>query len=161
MLLTLMPVVNIVAVMIGGGDELSYDHGIAMTSCGIQGAPCWTVVELQVGNTGSVRQDLIEIDLGTFPDWSTMGHRVVKIVASTAQLQTPRVTIESARKHIRIENLDANQMIEFELLVVGLAARENLEHAKPVVQASGRVIESNPKATALVRAFRTAFAFLI
>jgi len=160
-LLVLAPVVNIVAVIVGGGDELSYDHGLGMTTCRIEGAPCWTIVELQVGNTGSVPQDVIDIDLASFPDWSLMGQRVVNIVASGAETQPPEVTVDVVNKRIRVERLDTNRMVDFELLVVGQAGRAKLADAKPVIRASGRVIKSNPKATALVRAFRTAFAFLI
>jgi hypothetical protein len=160
-LIVLAPVVNVAAVLIRGGDELSYDHGLGMTTCRIEGAPCWTIVQLEVGNTGSVLQEVVEVDLASFPDWSLMGQRVVNIVASGAETQPPRVTVDAEHKQIRIERLEVNRMINFELLVVGQAERAKLADAKPVVRASGRVIESNPKATALVRAFRTAFAFLI
>jgi hypothetical protein len=160
-LLVLAPVVNIVAVLIGGGDELSYDHGLGMTTCRIESAPCWTIVELEIGNTGSVLQEVVDIDLASFPDWSLMGQRVVNIVASGVQTQPPEVTVDVEHKRIRVERLEVNRMIDFELLIVGQAGRAKLADAKPVVRASGRVIESNPKATALVRAFRTAFAFLI
>lgn len=160
-LLIILPVVNMVSVMIGGGEQLSYTHGIASSSCRIERASCWTVVDFQVGNTGSVRQDLVEIDLTAFPDWSSMGQRVVNIVASNAELKAPEMTIDAGRKLVRIEDLDANQMVEFQLLVVGRSARTSLENATPVVRASGRVIHGSPKATALARAFRTAFAFLL
>ena len=160
-LVALMPVVNVIAVLFGGGDELSYDQGIGMTSCGIEGAPCWTIVELHVGNTGSVPQEHVEIDLDSFPAWAEMGHRVVKIVASSGQLESPVVTVDAEGKRIRIDRLGANHTVEFELLVIGRGARAELDHAKPAVSASGRVIRSNPKATALARAFRTAFAFFI
>lgn len=160
-LLIFMPAVNMVSVMLGGGEQLSYTHGIASSSCRIEKAPCWTVVDFQVGNTGSVSQDLVEIDLTAFPDWSNMGQRVVNIVASGAELEAPEVTIDTGRKQVRIEDLEANQMVEFELLVVGRSARASLDDAMPVISASGRVIKSSPKATALARAFRTAFAFLL
>ena len=160
-MLVLMPAVNVVAVLFGGGNEVSYDYGVYGTSCGIPQAGCVTFTELTIGNTGASSQQLIEIDFSDLPPWQNVSHGAVKIVASNDEWVYPNIRIDVERRQIAIDNLDENLMVEFHLTYYGPEANQTLEHATPAIHATGRVIASNPKATAFARAIRTAFAFLI
>ena len=156
-----LPTVDIVAVMLGGGSELSYTFGPGVSTCRYESVPCFTYVNLQIGNTGSRMQEQIRVDLRQLPQWANANHYVIKIVASNEPLMPPTVSVDADERTIDIAGLSPNQMITFQILVPRSLTRDDLESARPTIEARGRVIESSPKATALARAFRTAFAFLL
>jgi hypothetical protein len=160
-MLIFMPAVNVVSVLIGGGKELSYDFDVSVSSCRADSPRCVTFVMLQIGNTGAVSQDSIEVDMQKLPVWTSVTHGYVKIVASNDVVVPPAVAIDRANRAISIRNLPENLMLEFGFIWYGREANQALLALKPEIRAEGRVVESNPKATALARAFRTAFAFLI
>lgn len=160
-LVLLLPAVNVVSVLFGGGSEVSYSFSLFASTCSQLSAPCLTYARLDLGNTGSRAQDHIEIELSDLPPWSAVDHYPVKIVASNKLLDPPVVTVDGDRQRIAIEGLAANQMITFQFVIPGRITRDELRAASPRIDSTGRVIESNPKATALARAFRTAFAFLL
>lgn len=157
----LLPAVNLFSVLFGGGSEVSYSFSLLASTCRQVSAPCLTYAELDLGNTGSRQQELIEIELGELPPWSAVDHYPVKIVASNRPFVPPVVTVDDDRQRIAIEGLAANQMITFQFVIPGRITRDELRAAAPRIESTGRLIESSPKATALARAFRTAFAFLL
>ena len=157
----LLPAVNIFGVFVGGGTQVSYAFRLVANTCRIQSAPCLTYAELQLGNTGSRDQDRIEIELTNLPPWSAADHYSVRIVASSDPFVFPVVSADPGQQRITVERLAANQMVTFQFVIPGSVTRDEFEAASPRIQAAGRVIESSPKATALARAFRMAFAFLL
>ena len=160
-LMLLLPAVNVVSVLFGGGSEVSYSFSLFASTCRQLSAPCLTYAELDLGNTGRRQQEHIEIELSDLPPWSAVDHYSVKIVASNRPFVAPAVTVDDDRQRIVIEGLVANQMITFQFVIPGRITRDELRAAAPRIESTGRVIEGSPKATALARAFRTAFAFLL
>jgi hypothetical protein len=160
-LVLMLPAVNVVSVLFGGGSEISYSFGLAASTCRLNSVPCLTYAELDLGNTGSRPQELVEIDLTDLPRWSAVDHYTVKIVASNDPFVVPVVTANAEQQRITVQGLAANQMITFWFVIPGQVTRDELRDATPDIRSAGRVIESSPKATALARAFRTAFAFLL
>jgi hypothetical protein len=157
----MLPAVNLFSVLFGGGSELSYSFSLVASTCRQIRAPCLTYAELDIGNTGSRWQDLIEIELGDQLRWSGVDHYSVKIVASNEPFVPPVVLADTGQQRIAVRGLAENQMITFQFVIPGRVTRDEFRETEPTIRAAGRVIESSPKATALARAFRTAFAFLL
>lgn len=159
--LMLMPAVNLFSVLFGHGTELSYSGDTSFSTCRMEHVSCVTYVEIKLGNTGTEPQDDVEIDLSKFPRWNTVSYGFKKIVASNESLRQPEVSIDRQVGTIRIDRLEVNLMLEFDIGFFGEESYRALEGAEAVIHSRGRVVESDPKATALARAFRTAFAFLL
>ena len=157
----LLPAVNVFSVLFGGGTEVSYSFSLLASTCPQLSAPCLTYAELDLGNTGSRQQEHIEIEFGDLPPWSAVDHYPGRIVASNEPFVPPLVRVDGEGQRIDIEGLAANQMITFRFVMPGRVTPDELRAASPRIESAGRLIESSPKATALARAFRIAFAFLL
>jgi hypothetical protein len=144
-------------------DEVSYSAGLSMTTC--QGflangysspESCRATYGIVLGNTGTNPQDEIQVTLSPVPETWLLGTGVLDIVASAQRRSRPDISHVQVDEslHITIANLEPNRLVELDVMTRGAEAAELLTSTTIQVDATGAVIESNPRLTVTARFFR-------
>jgi hypothetical protein len=165
-----VPFVPFLSVFFGTGTEVAYKGSIVTSTCagGLMGGPaaralCVSIYEVDVGNTGDVAQPEVRVTFHNAPTLPTVNHRVLDIVATNDKHRTPRVEWEAVGKEpvLVIRDLDPNVLVHISYTALGPKAAIRLRDMKLSAQARGRVINVDPKATAVWRAIRAAMQMFL
>ncbi|MFM1895765.1 MAG: hypothetical protein RLZZ385_839 [Pseudomonadota bacterium] len=152
--------------LFASNDELSFDTRVLSSTCAGLLADerrppenCVVIYGIELGNTGTNPQPLIEVRLGGAPEIWRLDEQVVDIVASARRRGSPEVRIDSLPDAalIRVENLEPNRLLSLRLAFLGLQASRQLETMTVEVSASGSLINTSPHLTVLSRFLRNLF----
>lgn len=143
--------------------EISYDAGVSNSTCSALYFPddkdrsrCTTQFLVVVGNTGTVAQNLISVELDYVPTVQRMNWTTLDIVASSVRRDRATITeqVKGEGRVFLIENLAPNRLVEFSFTARGDQARAALENIQVTVEGEGRHINSNPHLTLASRFIR-------
>jgi hypothetical protein len=135
--------------------EVRYAGALGFSRCvGIAGEPaCSFRYRLSVGNTGTVGQDGIRVVLPPMPPRASVTTAVSDIVASAQRTPQPATRQQDAGGGtlFTIAGLAPNTLVDIDV-DCALCASEHLtafNHARPVVEAQGAVIQGDPRVASL------------
>ena len=147
-------------VVFASRDEVSYEAGINFSTCGDlyfntgeDRSRCTTQFLVVLGNTGTVTQERVTVELDYVPEVQRLNWTLLDIVASS--VRAPRAGIIEERKNqgrgLTITGLVPNRLVEISFTARGPEAQALMDTINVRVTATGRVINSNPHLTVLSR----------
>ncbi|MDP6536185.1 MAG: hypothetical protein QGG02_07640 [Gammaproteobacteria bacterium] len=141
-------------------DEISFSAGTGLSTCGdffIEDETardfCTTPIALVVGNTGTNTQEIVDIRVSPLPDYVGLSSSAQDIVATARRADNP-VIVENhsaERLHFTLKNLAANKLVEILLITRGAEQGQLLENLSIDIDATGTIIETNPRLTVMAR----------
>jgi len=154
------------SLLIAHESEISYEGAIVVKTCNSYVAPteddrrtCATRYQLSIGNTGSINQELIKVELGPLPERLTSNTRTLRIVASNAAMIQPSVEGVGTSQVI-IHDLLENHMLELSMTGTGIVAVRQLDKLDVLIDADATVINVHPRTGTLARFFRALLIFI-
>ena len=151
------------AIIFAAEDEVSYSAAAGLSTCSdffiendSQLERCTSPFEIVLGNTGSNTQALVSIRISPVPAELRMGQSVQDIVASARRSENPEISQYSMdnSRLFTIRNLAPNKLVAIELVSRGIESHQLLQQLQVEVEATGSVLESNPRLTVLSRLAR-------
>ncbi len=161
LLLILFPV--LFKIVFAAKDEISYGVDYGLSTCGdffianeAEKLTCTASYNITLGNTGINNQQLVILDLTSVPEDVRISWNVVDIVATNRRPIGPRISSEQQQETLtfEIEDLEPNRLVEISLSVRGAESAKRLEDIALLPQATGSILNSNPRATVALRFFR-------
>jgi hypothetical protein len=148
------------AIIFATEDEVSYSAVAGLSTCSdffikndAQLERCTSPFKIVLGNTGSNTQPLVSIRISPVPAELRMGQSVQDIVASARRSENPEISQHSIdnTRLFTIRNLAPNKLVAIDLVSRGIESHQQLQQLQVEVEATGSVIESNPRLTVLSR----------